>query len=88
MAIEEGAWTVVFLCLLMYEYNELRDYYLSKFRLSFMHSNLSSGDVATSVLMTGWLSLLSLNRTESTVHCQRDISITRGAMCSLSEDTI
>jgi len=86
MAIEESAWIVVFLCLLMY--NELRVYYLSKFRLSIMHSNLSSGDVATSVFMTGWLSLLSPNRTESTVHCQRDISITRGALRSLFEDTI
>jgi hypothetical protein len=35
-----------------------------------------------SVRMTGSLSLLSLNRTEDTVHRQRDISITRGViMC-------
>jgi len=45
-----------------------------------MHSYIFSGDVAMSVRMTGWLSLLGLNRTESTVHRQRDISITRGVI--------
>jgi len=58
-------------------YNEHTAYYLSKFRLSFVHWYLCSGDIALSVRMNGWLSLLILSRTESTIHRQCDISMTR-----------